>query len=261
MREGATERQRHNREHSSETVTSVDRRRPSLPDQQNEGHMTRATAQLPGLQIEIVHRQSAAGDAEQISISLQAVPSFEAFGRFLEATNPLAFGPRPRTWRGFRGWRPAAHSCCPGAAFHRKSTRGNASDPRPDAGCFLYGSQGAARWPPSNAQCEHLDEGDSDHEHRECHEIVLEPVLSLCVHDTPPYSRSLVGLAGGLVQIRGVETGELAAAAGTRFQRLRPRIVPQPRIPRYGGRGRTLTAPSRLRSRKIRGNIPRRFWS
>ena len=91
MREGATERQRHNREHSSETVTSVDSRRPSLPDQQNEGHITRATAQLPGLQIEIVHRQSAAGDAEQISINLQAVPSFEAFGRFLEATNPLAF--------------------------------------------------------------------------------------------------------------------------------------------------------------------------
>jgi hypothetical protein len=62
-----------------------------LPDQQNEGHMTRATAQLPGLQIEIAHRQSTAGDAEQISISLQAVPSFEAFGRFLEATSPLAF--------------------------------------------------------------------------------------------------------------------------------------------------------------------------
>jgi hypothetical protein len=60
-----------------------------LPDQQNEGHITRATAQL--LQIEIAHHQSPAGDAEQISISLQAVPSFEAFGRFLEATNPFAF--------------------------------------------------------------------------------------------------------------------------------------------------------------------------
>jgi hypothetical protein len=28
---------------------------------------------------------------EQISINLQAVPSFEAFGRFLETANPFAF--------------------------------------------------------------------------------------------------------------------------------------------------------------------------
>jgi hypothetical protein len=37
---------------------------------------------LPGLDIEIIHRRSPSGDAEQISINLQAVPSFEAFGRF-----------------------------------------------------------------------------------------------------------------------------------------------------------------------------------
>jgi hypothetical protein len=52
---------------------------------------TKATAHLPGLEIEIVHRQSPAGDSEQLSINLQAVPSFEAFGRFLEAANPFAF--------------------------------------------------------------------------------------------------------------------------------------------------------------------------
>jgi hypothetical protein len=62
-----------------------------LPDQHNADDETRATARLPGLEIEIVHRRSPAGDAEQISISLQAVPSFEAFGRFLEAANPFAF--------------------------------------------------------------------------------------------------------------------------------------------------------------------------
>ena len=62
-----------------------------MPDQHNEGHITRATAQLPGLQIEIAHRQSPTGDAEQISISLLAVPSFEAFGRYLDAANPFAF--------------------------------------------------------------------------------------------------------------------------------------------------------------------------
>jgi hypothetical protein len=49
---------------------------------------TMATAHLPGLDIEIVHRRAPGGDAEQISINLTAVPSFEAFGRGLEAANP-----------------------------------------------------------------------------------------------------------------------------------------------------------------------------
>jgi hypothetical protein len=62
-----------------------------LPDQHIAADETRATARLPGLEIEIVHRRSPAGDAEQISINLQAVPSFEAFGRFLETANPFAF--------------------------------------------------------------------------------------------------------------------------------------------------------------------------
>jgi hypothetical protein len=52
---------------------------------------TRATARLPGLDIEITHRRSPSGDAEQISINLQAVPSFEAFGRFVESANAFAF--------------------------------------------------------------------------------------------------------------------------------------------------------------------------
>jgi hypothetical protein len=52
---------------------------------------TKATAHLPGLEIEITHRRSPDGDAEQISINMQAVPSFEAFGRYVEATNPFAF--------------------------------------------------------------------------------------------------------------------------------------------------------------------------
>jgi hypothetical protein len=62
-----------------------------LADQHNEDNATRATARLPGLGIEIVHRRSPGGDAEQISINLQAAPSFEAFGRFLETANPFAF--------------------------------------------------------------------------------------------------------------------------------------------------------------------------
>jgi hypothetical protein len=61
------------------------------PTQQPEIDATRATANLPGLDIEIVHRRSLGGDAEQISIHLQAVPSFEAFGGFVESANLFAF--------------------------------------------------------------------------------------------------------------------------------------------------------------------------
>ena len=51
---------------------------------------TRAAANLPGLDVEIIHRRSRDGDAEQISINLQAAPSFEAFGRYLKTVNPFA---------------------------------------------------------------------------------------------------------------------------------------------------------------------------
>ncbi|MET0538152.1 MAG: hypothetical protein ABWZ64_09360 [Xanthobacteraceae bacterium] len=46
-------------------------------------------ARLPGLNIEIVHQRSAGGDAEPVSITLQAVPSFDAFSQYLEALNPF----------------------------------------------------------------------------------------------------------------------------------------------------------------------------
>ena len=62
-----------------------------MPEQTDEDDTTRATARLPGLDIEIVHRRSPGADAELISINLQAAPSFEAFGRYIEATNPFAF--------------------------------------------------------------------------------------------------------------------------------------------------------------------------
>jgi hypothetical protein len=59
-------------------------------DQSVEGNTTRATARLPGLDIEIIHRRSLNDEAQEISINLQVMPSFEAFGRFLETTNPFA---------------------------------------------------------------------------------------------------------------------------------------------------------------------------
>jgi hypothetical protein len=52
---------------------------------------TRATARLPGLDIEIAHWRAVEGDVEQISINLRAAPSFETFGRALETANPFAF--------------------------------------------------------------------------------------------------------------------------------------------------------------------------
>ena len=62
-----------------------------MPNPQIHEHTTRASAHLPGLDIEIVHRRSSTAGAEQISISLQAVSSFDAFGRFLRTANPFAF--------------------------------------------------------------------------------------------------------------------------------------------------------------------------
>ena len=59
-------------------------------DRRVEDNTTRATARLPGLDIEIIHRRALNNEAEQISINLQAMPSFEAFGRFLETANPFA---------------------------------------------------------------------------------------------------------------------------------------------------------------------------
>ena len=64
-----------------------------MAHQQIEVDTTRATARLPGLEIEIIHRQPA-DNVEQISINLQATPSFEAFGRFFETANPFVFWSR-----------------------------------------------------------------------------------------------------------------------------------------------------------------------
>ena len=50
---------------------------------------TLAVARLPILDVEILHRRPWQGNEEQIVITLRAVPSVEAFGRVLEATNPL----------------------------------------------------------------------------------------------------------------------------------------------------------------------------
>jgi hypothetical protein len=63
--------------------------------------VTTATAHLPGLDIEIVHRRHLTdSDKEEFSIYLQSAPYFEAFRRFVEAANPFVFWAEAtrRTW-------------------------------------------------------------------------------------------------------------------------------------------------------------------
>jgi hypothetical protein len=56
---------------------------------ESEIDTVKATAHLPGLDIDIIHRQSPNGDWEQMSINLRATPSFEALGRVFEAADPF----------------------------------------------------------------------------------------------------------------------------------------------------------------------------
>jgi hypothetical protein len=50
---------------------------------------TKASARLPGLDIDIIHGRSPSGEWEQVSITVRATPSFEAFGRSFEAADPF----------------------------------------------------------------------------------------------------------------------------------------------------------------------------
>ena len=84
-----------------------------MPNQSSDDDATRAVARLPGLEIEVVHRRSA--DAEQIAIHLQAMPSFEAFGRYLETANPFAFWAEAArlAWLPFLPWLSATRALLP----------------------------------------------------------------------------------------------------------------------------------------------------
>jgi hypothetical protein len=57
--------------------------------QASEIEATKASAHLPGLDIDVIHRQSPGGDWEQVSINLRAAPSFEALGRSFDMTDPF----------------------------------------------------------------------------------------------------------------------------------------------------------------------------
>lgn len=89
----------------------------------------RATAHLPGLEIEIVHRRSAEGDREQISINMVAAPSFAAFDQHLRAMNPFALWAEA-TRAVWAPWFEAARTATLPYVDSPKLTKG---DPRADS--------------------------------------------------------------------------------------------------------------------------------
>jgi hypothetical protein len=64
-----------------------------MPDgtynRESEIEATKASARLPGLDIEIIHRQSPNSEWEQVSINVRATPSFEMLGRSSEVADPF----------------------------------------------------------------------------------------------------------------------------------------------------------------------------
>jgi hypothetical protein len=84
-----------------------------IQDEHEENDATRATARLPGLDIEIVHRRLPS--AEQISLHMQAMPSFEAFGRFFENAGPFAFWAQAAQlmWLPFLPWLGVSRAMLP----------------------------------------------------------------------------------------------------------------------------------------------------
>lgn len=89
---------------------------PYQRDPPSDDDTTRAVAHLPGLDIEVMHRRSA--DAEQIAVRLQAMPSFEAFGRAFEVANPFAFWAEAARlmwlpWLALNPWLDAARALLP----------------------------------------------------------------------------------------------------------------------------------------------------
>ena len=70
---------------------------------------TKLTARLPNLEVEIIRREDAAANAEMLTLNFRAVPSFEAFGRYLlgpvSAAKPLAEAGPLGLW--FDLWRQA----------------------------------------------------------------------------------------------------------------------------------------------------------
>jgi hypothetical protein len=63
---------------------------------------TRLTAQLPNLEVEIVRREDPAANAEILTLNFRAVPSFEAFSRYL--LGPTSEAPPLTAMHPFELW-------------------------------------------------------------------------------------------------------------------------------------------------------------
>ena len=105
------------------------KRAPGIPDPSAGGGAvdeTRITGRLPNVDIEITHRRLPEQGAEQVTVSLVATPSFEAFARFVEAGNPFlawtAMNPLAGAWLQMvqAAWAPWLGLMGPSVPAHRK---------------------------------------------------------------------------------------------------------------------------------------------
>ena len=73
---------------------------------------TWATARLPSLDVDLLHRRAWDGAAEQLLVTVRAVPAVEAFRRMLEMSNPLVVWTRmmDAAWSAWMGGPAAALS-------------------------------------------------------------------------------------------------------------------------------------------------------
>jgi len=93
----------------------------------------RASARLPRLDIDIVHRRARAGDAELMTITMRAVPGFEAFERVLQAASPFHFWLRVAEL-AWAPWLQASRNVLAPSSDREATTRRAPRLPRPGAG-------------------------------------------------------------------------------------------------------------------------------
>lgn len=98
---------------------------------ESEFNETKAVAHLPNLDIEIFHRRPWQGNEELLTITLRAVPSFDAFFRAVEATNPLLFWLRA-VETAWEPWMRLADAAKP-AQLTRAPRPSTETEPRPSA--------------------------------------------------------------------------------------------------------------------------------
>ena len=98
---------------------------------------TKLTARLPNLDVEIIRREDAAANAEVLTLNFRAVPSFEAFGRYLlgaaAEAKPLAEAGPLGLWfdlwrQAWRPWLAVAEAMRAGAEAQTSATAPELAD-------------------------------------------------------------------------------------------------------------------------------------